>query len=126
MNKLYTDFDLSFELNENTNDLKDLTDEDIIRTTIKNSVNMNEYDIPFNKWYAANLKYYLFEQPNKIIESEIKKTLTSVLNLDPRLKNPIIDISYSADYRYCYIDITVFVMMLNKDISEKIKFDRVR
>lgn len=126
MNKLYTDFDLSFELNENTNDLKDLTDEDIIRIAIKNSANMNEYDIPFNKLYAANLKYYLFEQPNKIIESEIKKSLMSVLNLDPRLKNPIVDISYSADYKYCYIDITVFVVMLNKNISEKIKFDRAR
>lgn len=126
MNRLYTDLDLSFELNENTNDLKELTDEDIIRIAIKNSVNMNSFDIPFNNWHATNLKNYLFEQPNKIIESEIKKTITNVLNLDSRFKNPVIDITYSPDYKYCYIDIIVFVIMLNRDISEQIKFDRVR
>ena len=126
MNRLYTDLDLSFELNENTNDLKELTDEDIIRIAIKNSVNMNSFDIPFNNWLATNLKNYLFEQPNKIIESEIKKTITNVLNLDSRFKNPVIDITYSSDYKYCYIDIIVFVIMLNRDISEQIKFDRAR
>lgn len=125
MSKLYTDFDLSFELNQN-NDLKEITDEDAIRIVIKNSILMNSYDIPFNSWYAANIKKYLFEHPNKISESEIKKSIIDVLNLDSRLQDPSVEISYSSDSKFCIIDVTVFVVMLNKDIKEKIKVDRVR
>lgn len=125
MSKLYTDFDLSFELNHN-NDLKEITDEDVIRIVIRNSVLMNSYDIPFNSWYAADIKKYLFEHPNKISESEIKKSIMDVLNLDNRLRDPSVEISYSSDGSFCIIDITVFVIMLNADIKEKIKVDRVR
>lgn len=125
MAKLYTDFDLSFELNYN-NDLKEITDEDAIRIVIRNSIMMNSYDIPFNSWYAANIKKYLFEQPNKISESEIKKSIMDVLLLDVRLQDPEVSISYSSDNKFCNIDVTVFVVMLNRTINETIKINRIR
>ena len=70
MNKLYTDFDLSLELNENTNDLKDLTDEDIIRIAIKNSV-----------------KEYTRYTNNTIFKSRCKKDLTSAVKYSHELFN---------------------------------------
>lgn len=122
---LYTDFDITFELNAN-GDINTLTDEDCIRQVIKNSVNMESWDIPFNKWYAANLKYYLFEHPNKITESEMIESIRNVLLLDRRLKNPEVKISYSNDYQYCTIDIKVFVIILDKNIEQQITVERVR
>ena len=122
---LYTDFDISLELNAN-GDINTLTDEDCIRQVIKNSVNMESWDIPFNKWYAANLKYYLFEHPNKITESEMIESIRNVLLLDRRLKNPEVKISYSNDYQYCTIDIKVFVIILDKNIEQQITVERVR
>lgn len=122
---LYTDFDISFELTAN-GDINTLTDEDCIRQVIKNSVNMESWDIPFNKWYAANLKYYLFEHPNKITESEMIESIRNVLLLDRRLKNPEVKISYSNDYQYCTIDIKVFVIILDKNIEQQITVERVR
>lgn len=122
---LYTDFDISLELNAN-GDINTLTDEDCIRHVIKNSLNMESWDIPFNKWYAANLKYYLFEHPNKITESEMIESIRSVLLLDRRLKNPEVKISYSNDYQYCTIDIKVFVIILDKNIEQQITIERVR
>ena len=122
---LYTDFDISLELNAN-GDINTLTDEDCIRQVIKNSLNMESWDIPFNKWYAANLKYYLFEHPNKITESEMIESIRNVLLLDRRLKNPEVKISYSNDYQYCTIDIKVFVIILDKNIEQQITVERVR
>lgn len=122
---LYTDFDISLELNAN-GDINTLTDEDCIRQVIKNSVNMESWDIPFNKWYAANLKYYLFEHPNKITESEMIESIRNVLLLDRRLKNPEVKISYSNDYQYCTIDIKVFVIILDKNVEQQITVERVR
>ena len=122
---LYTDFDMSFELTAN-GDIRTLSDEGCIRQIIKNSVQMNSYDIPFNKWYAANIKNYLFEHPNKITESEIKNSIRDVLLLDPRLQDPQIEVSYSNDYQYCYINITVYVVILNKEINQVIELERVR
>lgn len=122
---LYTDFDMSFELTAN-GDISTLSDEGCIRQIIKNSVQMNSYDIPFNKWYAANIKNYLFEHPNKITESEIKNSIRDVLLLDPRLQDPQIEVSYSNDYQYCYINITVYVVILNKEINQVIELERVR
>lgn len=122
---LYTDFDLSFERTPN-GDISQLSDEGCIRQIIKNSVQMNSYDIPFNKWYAANIKNYLFEHPNKIMEAEIKTSIRDVLLLDPRLKDPQIEITYSSDYQYCYINITVYVVILDKDVKETIELERVR
>lgn len=122
---LYTDFDISFKLNDN-GDISTLSDEDCIRQVIKNSVNMESWDIPFNKWYGANLKYYLFEHPNKITEAEMSESIRTVLLLDRRLKDPEIKISYSNDYQYCTIDIKVYVIILDKTIDQQITVERVR
>lgn len=127
MSKLYTDFDLSFKLNAN-GDVSDLSDEDCIRASIINSINLESFDIPFNDWYAPNIKYQLFEQQNKIAVSDVKKRIIDVLNLDPRLRNPSVEISYGEvnNVTLCIIDITVYVVMLNKEIKEQLKFERVR
>lgn len=123
--KLYTDIDLSFKLNPN-GDINALTDEGCIRQAIRNSVTMNSFDIPFNEWYAANIKKYLFENPNKITESEIISSIKDVLVLDRRLQNPEVKITYSGDYQFCYIDIVVYVVILDKSINEVIELKRVR
>lgn len=122
---LYTDFDIDFTLNQN-GDIGTLSDEDCIRQVIRNSVNMEQWDIPFNKWYAANLKYYLFEHPNKITEAEMIESIRTVLLLDRRLRDPEVKITYSNDYQYCNIDIKVFVIILEKTVDETIKVERVR
>lgn len=122
---LYTDFDIEFTLNQN-GDIGTLSDEDCIRQVIRNSVNMEQWDIPFNKWYAANLKYYLFEHPNKITEAEMIESIRTVLLLDRRLRDPEVKITYSNDYQYCNIDIKVFVIILEKTVDETIKVERVR
>lgn len=127
MTKLYTDVDLSFNINVN-GDIYSLSDEDCIRQTIKNSVHMVSFDVPFNEWYAANIKYYLFENADKITESELKKRINDVLLFDPRLKDPRITVTYedvNSAY-FCIIDIVVFVEMLNRDLTEQIKFERKR
>lgn len=125
--KLYTDFDLSFTLNAN-GDVASFTDEDCIRAAIKNSINFESFDIPFNQYYAPNIKYYLFDQHNKIMASDLKRNLIEVLNLDPRFSNPSVDVNYQDinGIYFCIIDITVYVSMLNKDITEQIRFERVR
>ncbi len=125
MGQLYTDFDIGFELNAN-GDIAGLSDEGCIRQSIKNSIQLNSYDIPFNAWYAANIKNYLFEHPNKIIESEIKKSIIEVLSLDSRLDDPSVEVTYSEDGQFCYIDITVYVIIMGKTINETIKLDRAR
>lgn len=125
MSDNYTDFDISFDQNAN-GDIKQLSDEGCIRQVIKNSVNMNSYDIPFNAWYAANIKHYLFENPNKITESEMKKSITDVLLLDSRLSDPTVEISYSNDQLFCIIDITVYVSILGSYVTEQITVDRVK
>lgn len=122
---LYTDFDISFKLNEN-GDISLLSDEGCIRQVIRNSIALNSYEIPFNKWYAVNIKKYLFENPDKITEMEIKKSISDVLLLDERLRDPEIVISYSADYQTCIIEIKVYVILLDKMVSEKIYFENVR
>lgn len=125
MSQLYTDFDLSMKLNAN-GDLIPMTDEGCIRQVISNSVKLNTFDIPFNNWYAADISKYLFDNPNKIMESEITKSITDVLLMDPRLKDPEIKISYSSDYQFMVVDITVYVVILDKVVSETIQLDRAR
>lgn len=126
-NKLYTDISLKFNLNEN-GDISSLTDEDCIRIAIINSVNLESFDIPFNNWYAPNIKYQLFEQHNKIIASDTKRHIIDVLKLDPRFSDPKVEIDYQEinGIYYCIMDVTVYVSMLSKEITEQIKFERVR
>lgn len=125
MSGLYTDFDLSMDLTVN-GDVAQLNDEGCIRQVINNSTLLNSFDIPFDNSYAANIKKYLFENPNKITESEIIKSISAVLLKDPRLEDPIIDITYSSDYQFCYITITVYVVLMNKTITETISVERTR
>jgi hypothetical protein len=125
MGSLYTDFDLSMNLTPN-GDVAPLNDEGCIRQVINNSTLLNSFDIPFDSSYAANIKNYLFENPNKITESEIIKSISNVLLKDPRLQDPSITITYSSDYQFCYITIVVFVVLMNKTITETISVERTR
>lgn len=122
---LYTDFDMSFELNA-TGDINSLNDEGCIRQAIRNSIQMESYDIPFNKWYATNISKYLFAHPDKIMEAEMKTSISTCLLLDPRLQDPTIKITYSPDFQFCYIDITVYVVIIGKEVNETITLERVR
>lgn len=125
MAQLYTDFDINFELNAN-GDIGSLSDEGAVRQVIKNSIQLNSFDIPFNNWYAANIKRYLFEHPNKITESEIKRSIEDVLKLDSRLKDPNVKITYSENGQFCYIDVSVYIVILDKTVNEQVKLDRAR
>lgn len=124
---LYTDFDLSMKLTPN-GDISSLSDEDCIRQVIKNSIRLDEFDIPFNDWYTPNIKLILFDTGNKIFEAELKKRIRDVLLLDPRLKDPTVEISYTNDGQMCFIDILVYSILLDRSINyqEKIDLKRVR
>lgn len=121
---LYTDFSLDFNPNHN-GDISQLTDEGCVRQSIRNCVLLNSFDIPFNN-KSCDIKKYLFENNNKITESEIIKNITYNLKSDPRLKDPEISITYTSDGQFCNINVTVYVVSLNNKVTEIIKVEKVR
>lgn len=121
----YTDFDLSMKPNSN-GDINQLSDDGCIIQVIKNSVSLNSFEIPFNKEYASNIRKYLFDNPNKIHEVEIKKSIISVLEMDARLSKPEVDITYSNSFQSCYIHVIVYVGSLSEKVSYTIQIDKAR
>lgn len=122
---IYTDLDLNMGMTH-TGDIKSLNDEDCLRQSLKNILSLNKFDIPFNTRFAVDLKKWLFELPNKITENEMKKRIISAIELDPRFEDPSIGVSLNEDESVYTFKITVFVVMLNKTITEDIDVKRVR
>lgn len=122
---IYTDLDLNMGMTH-TGDIKSLNDEDCLRQSLKNILSLNKFDIPFNTRFAVDLKKWLFELPNKITENEMKKRIINAIELDPRFEDPSIEVSLNEDESVYTFKITVFVVMLNKTITEDIDVKRVR
>lgn len=125
MGKTYTDFELSMIPNAN-GDIKQLSDEECIIQSIKNACNLNSFDIPFDDSYSANIRKFLFDNPDKIRETEIKKSIKKVLSLDTRLSDPTVNITYTTNFQVCYIDVSVYVVILGKTVTYQLTVEKAR
>jgi phage baseplate assembly protein W len=83
---VYSDIDLSFNVNPNSKDVSTLLDASAVKRAIRHTLLLNKYDIPFDSTKYSNVNKILFEPisyiTSSVLESAIKFAITQ---LDSRI-----------------------------------------
>lgn len=83
---IYKDFDISFNLNPITGDIGTKTDVNAINQSLKNLVNTNLYERPFQPFLGCNIRGLLFELADPITMSDLKTAINETIsNYEPRV-----------------------------------------
>ena len=84
-NRIFTDLDLDFQANTVTKDVPFLKDVEAVKRSVKNLMQTNYYDRPFQPELGSNLRAMLFENITPQISHMISKLIEKlIINYEPR------------------------------------------
>jgi phage baseplate assembly protein W len=109
-NHLYSDLDLTFLPNPVTGDVSMKYDEQAVIRSIRNLLNTNLYDKPFQPDVGSTINQLLFENISPItatlIQNEIIRTIT---NYEPRATINTINVTALPNSNQFNVSLSVFV-----------------
>jgi len=83
----YTDLDLFFGRKSSNNDVRQVTDAQAVKRSLRNLVQLNTYEKPFHPEIAGGVRELLFEPMSPIIAVVIARKIEDVItNFEPRAR----------------------------------------
>jgi hypothetical protein len=121
----YSDFLKNFNMNPNTNDLARVTNEQAIINSVLKIIKTNNYEVPYNPYFGANLYRFLFEPFTPGTEIEIQNEIRNALTLyEPRVE--VLDITVNGDQDHNSISISLTFSIINNPTPTTITTSLVR
>jgi len=83
----YTDLDLFFGKKSSNNDVRQVTDAQAVKRSIRNLVQLNTYEKPFHPEIAGGVRELLFEPMSPLVAVVIARKIEDVItNFEPRAR----------------------------------------
>ena len=83
----YTDLDLFFGRKSSNNDVRQVTDTQAVKRSIRNLVQLNTYEKPFHPEIAGGVRELLFEPMSPLVAVVIARKIEDVItNFEPRAR----------------------------------------
>lgn len=126
-NNIFKDFDISFSYNPITGDVGSKTDENAINQSVKNLINTNFYERPFQPELGCNVRGMLFEIADPITMDNMRTVIAETLfNNEPRISVKNIYIEDLTDKNSYHINIEYVIRGVNKIGSYETVLKRLR
>ena len=123
----YKDVDFTFKQNPNTNDIGIKKDNASISQSVLNILQTNHGERPFNYYFGANLRAYLFENMTNITAANMSTSInTALANHEPRIEVLNTNIQARADENEVRITVTGRVKSSNEVIDISTTIERLR
>ena len=123
----YKDLDFTFKQNPNTNDVGIKKNNAAVIQSCLNILRTNNGERPFNYFFGANLRSYLFENMNQITAANMATSINVALkNYEPRIEVLNTNIQARADDNEVYITVTGRVKSTNEIIDIATTIERLR
>ena len=114
------DLDLDFGLNSVTKDVNKLTDAEAIKRSVRNLINLNNYEKPFRPEIGSGIRGLLFEPMTELTSHFMQVKIAEILNqFEPRISVSNIIINNQED-RNAY---SVSIHFLIKGTQEPVVVD---
>ena len=118
--RTFKDLDLDFGLNSVTKDVNKLTDAEAIKRSVRNLINLNNYEKPFRPEIGSGIRGLLFEPMTELTSHFMQVKIAEILNeFEPRISVSNIIINNQED-RNAY---SVSIHFLIKGTQEPIVVD---
>ena len=123
----YKDVDFTFKQNPNTNDIGIKKNNASVKQSVLNILRTNHGERPFNFFFGANLRSYLFENMSNITAAQMSTSVNVALgNSEPRLEVLNTNIQAKADSNEVFITVTGRVVSTNEIIDISATIERLR
>ena len=123
----YKDLDFTFKQNPNTNDVGIKKNNAAVIQSCLNILRTNNGERPFNYFFGANLRSYLFENMNQITAANMASSINVALkNYEPRIEVLNTNIQSQPDDNEIYITITGRVKSTNEIVDISTTIERLR
>ena len=102
----YTDLDLFFGRKSSNNDVRQVTDAQAVKRSLRNLVQLNTYEKPFHPEIAGGVRELLFEPMSPLVAVVIARKIEDVItNFEPRVLLQRVNVNSFPDQNA--IDITI-------------------
>jgi len=123
----YKDADFTFKENPNTNDVAIKKNNESIKQSVLNILRTNHGERPFNYFFGANLRSYLFENMTNITAAQMATSVNNSLrNHEPRIEVLNTNIQAKADENEVLITVTGRVLSSNEVLDISTTIERLR
>lgn len=123
----YSDLDFSFKINPNTKDVGIKKNDNSIKQSVLNILRTNHGERPFNYYFGANLRSFLFENITNITAALISSSIkNSMRNWEPRIEILNINIKTTPEDNDVHITLTVRILTTNEITDISTTLERLR
>ena len=120
ISRTFKDLDLDFGLNSVTKDVNKLTDAEAIKRSVRNLINLNNYEKPFRPEIGSGIRGLIFEPMTELTSHFMQVKIAEILNqFEPRISVSNIIINNQED-RNAY---SVRIHFLIKGTQEPVVVD---
>ena len=123
----YSDLNFSFKANPNTQDMGIVKGIHSVKQSVLAILKTNHGERPFNPYFGANLRQYLFENINNVTASRISNSIKWALeNDEPRVKLLNVNVKAQPDSNKITIRVTVQIISTSEIMDVDTSLERLR
>ena len=125
--RIYSDLDLDFQMNTVTKDVPFLKDVEAVKRSVKNLIQTNYYERPFQPELGSNLRAMLFENMTPQISHLITKQIEQLLQTyEPRAEIVQVMTRPNLDKNAYQVTISFYVVNHPEPIAVETMLERLR
>ena len=125
--RIYKDLDLDFGRNVVTNDVNKLTDAEAIKRSVRNLINTNHYDRPFNPILGSNVRDLLFEPYTELTAVSLSYKIREIIDLyEPRVEITGLAINPQEDTNSYYMKLEFIIVGTQEPVVVETFLERLR
>ena len=125
--RFYRDIDLAFAVNPFTKDVYVKTNEEAVKTAIKNLVLTQNYERPFHPEIGSPVYGLLFEPFTPLIKNTLEKVISQVItNYEPRATLLGVTVDDNPDQNSLDVQIDFRINNIERPITVNVNLQRTR
>ena len=126
-NRIYSDLDLNFTRNPVTNDIPKVEDVDAVKRSVKNLIQTNFYERPFQPELGSGVRGLLFENFTPITCIFLKRKIEEIIkNYEPRASLQNVTVEDEPDKNRLKVSIYFYVVATNEPVVVTTFLERLR
>jgi phage baseplate assembly protein W len=125
--KQYSDLDFIYKLNPNTGDISTKKGINAIKQSVFNILRTNHGERPFNPFFGANLRSFMFENITNITAAAIASQVENALkNDEPRIEVLNVNVKTFPDNNDVQITVTIQIIATSEVTNVETTLERIR
>ena len=125
--RIYKDLDLDFGRNVVTNDVNKLTDAEAVKRSVRNLINTNHYDRPFNPIMGSNVRDLLFEPYTELTAVSLAFKVREMIDFyEPRVEIIGLEVNPQQDRNSYFMRLEFVIVGTQEPVIVETFLERLR